>query len=90
MDNLSLFIIVVSVVLALLFKWYLFRRIRQWIDQDLIKGLAAGDAQQLHKLTTADTAWREAGMRRAERHRRLEQLASENSTPNQPASEPQH
>ncbi len=76
MDNLSLFIIVVSVLLAVVFKWYLFRRIRSWIDQDLIKGLAGGDEQQRLMLIAADNDWRQAGMRRAERHRRLERLAA--------------
>lgn len=34
MDNLSLFIIAVSVLLAVLFKWVLFRKIRGWMERD--------------------------------------------------------
>ncbi len=43
MDALSIFIIVVSVVLAIAFKWFLFSRIQQWMDQDLIRGLSDGN-----------------------------------------------
>ncbi|MET3998908.1 hypothetical protein [Marinobacterium sp. MBR-109] len=35
MDSLSLFIIAVSVLLAVLFKWVLFRKIRGWMKRDL-------------------------------------------------------
>ncbi|GGC02676.1 hypothetical protein GCM10011352_31140 [Marinobacterium zhoushanense] len=75
MDQLSLFIIAVSVVLAVAFKWYLFRRIQRWIDQDLIRGLAGQDMQLHSQLMATDLSLREAGIKRAERHRRLEQLA---------------
>lgn len=43
MDALSIFIIVVSVVLAIAFKLFLFKRIQSWMDQDLIKGLSGDD-----------------------------------------------
>lgn len=75
MDSLSLFIIAVSVVLAVVFKWYLFRRIRHWIDQDLIKGLAAGDPVLLERLQQADRELRASGIGRRHRHRQLEALA---------------
>ncbi len=77
MDSLSIFIIVISVVLAVVFKWYLFRRIQGWIDRDLIKGLAASDAALEQRLLEADRAYRAEGMKRAERHQKLERLASE-------------
>lgn len=35
MDNLSLFIIAVSVLLAVLFKWVLIRKIKGWMKRDL-------------------------------------------------------
>ncbi len=43
MDALNIFIIVISIVLAIVFKWFLFNRIRQWMDQDLIRSLADGN-----------------------------------------------
>lgn len=76
MDSLSIFIIVVSVVLAVAFKWYLFRRIQGWIDKDLIKGLAGDNAELHQRLNDADRLFRAEGMKRAERHRKLETLAS--------------
>ncbi|KEA62029.1 hypothetical protein ADIMK_3690 [Marinobacterium lacunae] len=75
LDALSLFIIAVSVVLAVLFKWYLFRRIRNWIDQDLIRGLAGQNTELHMHLVEADLSLRESGVKRSERHRRLEALA---------------
>ncbi|TCK08860.1 hypothetical protein [Marinobacterium mangrovicola] len=76
MDSLSIFIIVISVVLAIAFKWYLFRRIQRWIDRDLIKGLASSNPALEQRLLEADQDFRAAGMKRAERHQKLEQLAS--------------
>ncbi|PSL15178.1 hypothetical protein CLV44_10572 [Marinobacterium halophilum] len=76
MDTLSIFIIVVSVVLAVAFKWILFRKIQRWMDQDLIKQLAAGDhtaqgrLEHYHQQMIAD------GIKRPERHRRLQDQAS--------------
>lgn len=80
MDSLSLFIIAVSVVLALAFKWYLYQRIRNWIDQDLIKGLADGDTELLQRLQQADQALRARGTKRQHRHRHLEALAAGQKT----------
>lgn len=75
MDSLGLFIIAVSVVIAVAFKWYLLRRIQRWIDRDLIRGLAGQNAQLHSRLMETDRSLRESGVKRAERHRRLEQLA---------------
>lgn len=75
MDNLNLLIIALSVLLALAFKWYLFRRIRNWIDRDLLKGLANGDPALFDRLQQADLALRQKGVKRAQRHRHLEALA---------------
>jgi len=80
MDSLSLFIIAVSVILAVAFKWYLFQRIRNWIDQDLIKGLAAGDPVLLERLQRADRELRAKGTKRQQRHRHLEALAASQDT----------
>lgn len=81
MDSLSIFIIVVSVLLAVVFKWYLFRRIRNWMDRDLIHGLAQRDPERIAWLTRADQDLREQGIKRADRHRRLEQLAASAVSP---------
>jgi len=75
MDSTSIFIIVVSTVLAIAFKWFLFRRIRRWMDADLIKGLAAGDAAKLTYLQEQLTKLQAAGVPRAQQHEKLEQLA---------------
>ncbi|MBS99784.1 MAG: hypothetical protein CMI01_14035 [Oceanospirillaceae bacterium] len=80
MDNLNLFIIAISVILAVVFKWYLFRRIQRWIDQDLIKGLADGDHRLLDRLHQADHALREQGRKRAQRHKELERIAADFSS----------
>lgn len=50
MDTLDLVIIAIATLTAIAFKWFLFRRIRGWMDQDLIKGLAAGDSAKLQYL----------------------------------------
>ncbi|MBV0932181.1 hypothetical protein [Marinobacterium weihaiense] len=75
MDGLSIFIIVVSVVLAIAFKWVLFRKIQHWMDQDLIKQLAGGDDQWLAALQQHHQAMLADGVKREERHRRLQQQA---------------
>lgn len=43
MDATSIIIIVVSTLLAIIFKVVLYKRIQKWMDQDLLKGLANGD-----------------------------------------------
>ena len=46
MDTLDLVIIAIATVTAIAFKVYLYRRIKHWMDQDLIKGLADGDTDK--------------------------------------------
>lgn len=77
MDTLSIFIIVISVVLAVAFKWYLFNRIRGWIDQDLIKGLAEGDKDKLHYLTERYQAMKQEKVKRNQIHDTLTDLAKQ-------------
>lgn len=43
MDATSIFIIIVATMLAIVFKYVLYKKIQRWIDQDLIKGLAGGN-----------------------------------------------
>lgn len=49
MDTTTLSIIVISVVLAVAFKWYLYCRIQRWMNEDMIKRLAADDPEK-HKM----------------------------------------
>ena len=44
MDTIGIAIIVISVVLAVLFKVVVMKRIREWVDQDLIRSLSNGDS----------------------------------------------
>jgi len=44
MDALDIGIIIIATAAAVLFKVILFKRIRHWMDQDLIKGLADNDS----------------------------------------------
>jgi hypothetical protein len=46
MNTLDIIIIVIATISAIGFKIYLFKRIRRWMDQDLIKVLAEGDADK--------------------------------------------
>ncbi|WP_372832577.1 hypothetical protein [Pontibacterium sp.] len=50
MDATAIVIIVVSTALAIIFKLVLFKKIRNWMDQDLIKGLAGDDNDKLQFL----------------------------------------
>lgn len=75
MDATSLTIIVITTVTAIAFKWFLFRRIRRWMDADLVKGLAGGNADKHAWLEVQLDALKAEGLPRAEQHRKLEQLA---------------
>lgn len=77
MDWLSITIIVVSVLLAFLFKFVLIKRVRQWVDRDLLNTLSSGDAAKLEQLTKLDNELKHQGVSRAERHQQLEQLANQ-------------
>ena len=75
MDTLSITIIVTSVVLAVAFKWVLFRKIQRWMDQDLIKQLAAGQLELETLLTHHYEELRRQGMKRRHIHEKLQTLA---------------
>lgn len=75
MDTLSIIIIVISVVLAVLFKWVLFSKIRRWMDADLIKQLANGEAALEQHLTDQYHSLKSRGIKRRDIHDRLQQLA---------------
>lgn len=77
MDNLSILIIVISVVLALAFKIFLYNRIRQWMDNDLIRGLADGNQQKLDFLTDQYQQLKNTNTKRKEYHSKLTALAEQ-------------
>ena len=77
MDTLSIVIIVISVVLAVLFKWVLFRKIGRWMDVDLIKQLSKGEAALEQRLTEHYHSLKSRGIKRREIHNQLQQLADQ-------------
>jgi len=81
MDTLGITIIVISVVLAVIFKVVVMKRIREWVDQDLIRSLSMGDQTKLSQLMELDKQLKRQETPRGERHQQLETLAeSLNST----------
>ena len=76
MDSLSIAIIVVSVLLAFLFKFVLLKRVREWVDKDLLRSLASGDPDKLKQLSELDARLKTEGVSRAERHKQLEDQAT--------------
>ena len=77
MDTLSLFIIALSVLLAVVFKWFLIHKIRHWMERDLVRQLAAGDPERQKRLEQARLQMIASGLKPAERQRKLARLASE-------------
>jgi hypothetical protein len=53
MDWLSISIILISILLAFLFKIVLLKRVREWVDRDLLRTLSAGDPGKQTELITA-------------------------------------
>lgn len=78
MDNLSLFIIAVSILLAVLFKWVLVRKIQHWMERDLINQLASGDPQKQAQLEQARQHMIATGVHRTARQEQLTLLATGN------------
>ncbi len=77
MDTTAIFIIVVSTVLAIVFKVVIFKKIRNWMDQDLIKGLAGDNQQKLVFLQEKLQKIKEDGIARKEYQDRLTAFAEE-------------
>ena len=74
MDPLFIFIIVISTVLALVFKC---KKIQGWIDQDLIKGLAGGNTAKQAYLTQEYQRLRSEKLKRNHCRDQLTLLAKE-------------
>lgn len=76
MDALSISIIVIATVAAILFKVILFKRIRQWADQDLLKSLANQNPDKLAYLTKQYDALITEKTPRKVLHEKLSELAA--------------
>ncbi len=75
MSTLDLFIIFVATVTAIAFKVYLYKRIQRWMDNDLIKGLAAGDDAKLAFLQTELNRLKSEKTSRNQLHEKLTHLS---------------
>ena len=75
MSPVDIFIIFVATVTAIAFKYYLFKRIQCWMDNDLIKGLADNDSQKLQFLQTELTRLKAQKCKRNQLHEKLTTLA---------------
>lgn len=76
MDALSIFITVVATVLAIAFKWFLYKKIRNWMDTDLVKGLAENNPEKLAYLQQQMAELKSANTPRSQLHEKLTKLAS--------------
>ena len=77
MEPIYIFIIVISTLLAIVFKVVMFKKIRNWMDQDLIKGLADQNPDKLKFLTEKYNEMIESKVNRKEYHQRLTDLAEQ-------------
>ena len=75
MDTLGIAIIVISVLLAVIFKVVILKRIQLWIDTDLINSLAEDDSALKAKLTSLNDSLSAQKVKRHERHQQLELAA---------------
>lgn len=77
MDTTAYIIIFVSTALAIIFKVVLFKRIQNWMDQDLIKGLADGNPSKLEYLTQKHAELIQNKTKRKHIHQQLTDFAEE-------------
>lgn len=77
MDATSIFIIVVATVLALVFKFVLYKKIQRWMDQDLMKGLAGDNKEKLQFLQEKYATLVQSKVSRKEYPERLNGFAAE-------------
>ena len=77
MDTVSITIIVIATLSALLFKLVLYRKICNWMDQDLIKGLANGDPEKQLFLTSQHQRLKADKVKRKDLHQRLTDFAEQ-------------
>ena len=72
MDTLTLFIILTSVISAVVFKVVVLRNVNAWIDKDLIKSLSAGNIQDFETLDALNYHLKSQKIARSSRHALLE------------------
>jgi glycerol kinase len=77
MDTTAYIIIFVSTALAIIFKVVLFKRIQNWMDQDLIKGLADGNPSKHEYLIQKHAELVENKVKRKHIHQQLTDFAEE-------------
>ncbi len=77
MDATAYFIIVVSTLLAIVFKVVLFKRIQKWMDQDLIKGLAGDNQSKREFLEQKYTELQQQKIKRKHYHQHLTDYAEQ-------------
>ncbi|UTW04832.1 hypothetical protein KDX31_07485 [Amphritea atlantica] len=77
MDALSIGIIIFATVTALLFKFILYHKICNWMDKDLISGLAAGNSDKHRFLTGQLKQMKDNKVKRKRQHQLLTELAAE-------------
>lgn len=77
MDALSIGIIIFATVTALLFKFIIYHKIRNWMDKDLISGLAAGDSDKHRFLSGQLKQMKDNKVKRKQQHQLLTELAAE-------------
>ncbi|MBR9867236.1 MAG: hypothetical protein GYB20_06860 [Oceanospirillales bacterium] len=77
MDALSIGIIIIATVTALLFKFVIYHKICNWMDQDLISGLAGGNNDKHSFLTQQLKQMKNNKVKRKLQHQRLTDLAAE-------------
>lgn len=76
MDALSIGIIAFATITALLFKFILYRKICNWMDQDLIKGLANGDQEKQIYLNEQLAQMKTDKIKRKLQHQKLTELSA--------------
>ncbi len=77
MDATAIFIIVIATALAIIFKLVIYHRIRGWMDQDLINGLADGDPAKLAYLQAKYQRLKADKVKRKHYHQQLTEFAEQ-------------
>lgn len=76
MDATAYLIIAVATATAIAFKIYIYRRIRAWVERDLIRGLASGSPERQAHLEQEYARLRAQGLSRRDAQTRLQQTAA--------------
>ncbi|WP_271273944.1 hypothetical protein [Aliamphritea hakodatensis] len=77
MDTTSIVIIIIATLAAIIFKYVLYKKICRWMDNDLAKGLAEGNAEKHSFLQQQLDQMRLDKVNRKEYPARLNELADQ-------------